>query len=88
MRGICGTAVGMPIRRHHIGASRATLIGLTPVAEATCARLGESYQRLARLLFERVDAQDLRRFLAVLRHAGVHLDDAVRQAIQGLEGRA
>jgi len=58
---------------------RATIVALTPSAEASFARLLEGYRGLARDLVAGVPEADQRRALGVIEHISARLEEAVRR---------
>jgi DNA-binding MarR family transcriptional regulator len=72
-------ADGWVERRAHPSDRRATIVALTPAAEAAFARLLEGYRDLARDLVSGISLADQQRALAVLEHISGRLDAAVRR---------
>jgi len=70
-------ADGWVTRSPHPADRRATIISLTPAAEATLARLRESYEGLARDLLGDVPPDDLARCRVVITALEERLDDVV-----------
>jgi DNA-binding MarR family transcriptional regulator len=72
-------ADGWVQRRAHPADRRATIVALTPVAEASFARLLEGYQGLARDLVSGIPVADQEAALRVIEHISGRLDAAVRR---------
>jgi DNA-binding MarR family transcriptional regulator len=72
-------ADGWVERRAHPSDRRATIVALTPAAEAAFARLLEGYRGLAQDLVSGIPEADQQCALGVLEHVSVRLDDAVRR---------
>jgi DNA-binding MarR family transcriptional regulator len=72
-------ADGWVERRAHPSDRRATIVALTPAAEAAFARLLQGYRSLARDLVGGIPVADQERALGVLDHISARLDDAVRR---------
>jgi DNA-binding MarR family transcriptional regulator len=72
-------ADGWAERRPHPTDRRATIVALTPAAEAAFARLLHGYRGLARDMLAGVPEADQECALAVIEHIAAHLDNAVRR---------
>ena len=72
-------ADGWVERRAHPRDRRATIVALTPAAEAAFARLIEGYRGLAQDLVSGIPEADQQCALGVLEHISARLDDAVRR---------
>jgi DNA-binding MarR family transcriptional regulator len=72
-------ADGWVERRAHPSDRRATIVALTPAAEAAFARLIEGYRGLAQDLVSGIPEADQQCALGVLEHISARLDDAVRR---------
>jgi DNA-binding MarR family transcriptional regulator len=72
-------ADGWVERRAHPTDRRATIVALTPAAEAAFARLIEGYRGLAQDLVSGIPEADQQCALGVLGHISARLDDAVRR---------
>jgi DNA-binding MarR family transcriptional regulator len=71
-------ADGWVVRRPHPSDRRATLIALSPTAEAAYARLEEGYHGLARELLSGIPESEQQHALAVIDHISERLDAALR----------
>jgi DNA-binding MarR family transcriptional regulator len=78
-------ADGWVTRSPHPTDRRATIIGLTPIAEETLVRLTDGYRAFAHRLLADQPAPDLERFLAVLGQLEARLDDAVASELAEFE---
>ena len=72
-------ADGWVQRRAHPTDRRATIVALTPTAEAAFGRLLEGYQGLSEDLLRGVPEADQRCALAVIDHISARLDEATRR---------
>ncbi|HUA29224.1 MAG TPA: MarR family transcriptional regulator [Streptosporangiaceae bacterium] len=72
-------ADGWVERRAHPSDRRATIVALTPAADAAFGRLLEAYRRLAQDLVGEIPEADQRCALAVIEHISARLDEAVRR---------
>jgi DNA-binding MarR family transcriptional regulator len=77
-------ADGWVTRSAHPADRRATIISLTPTAEATLEQLNESYRTLAHDLLSDVPPDDLRRCREVIRQLEDRLETAVAARIDEL----
>jgi DNA-binding MarR family transcriptional regulator len=71
-------------RRAHPTDRRATIVALTPVAEASFARLNENYGDLSRDMASGIAEADLHTALRVIEHISGRLDDAVTRGTASL----
>jgi DNA-binding MarR family transcriptional regulator len=71
-------------RRAHPSDRRATIVALTPDAEAAFARLNENYGDLSRDMASGIPEADLHVALRVIDHISARLDDAVSRGITAL----
>jgi DNA-binding MarR family transcriptional regulator len=72
-------ADGWVERRAHPSDRRATIVALTPAAEAAFARLFQGYQGLTRDLVSGISMADQERALLVIEHIAARLDEAVQR---------
>jgi DNA-binding MarR family transcriptional regulator len=77
-------ADGWVERRAHPSDRRATIVALTPSAEAAFARLNRNYGDLSRDMASGIPEADLHTALRVIDHISSRLDDAVRRGIAEL----
>jgi DNA-binding MarR family transcriptional regulator len=78
-------ADGWAERRAHPTDRRATIVALTPAAEAAFATLLQLYGRLARDMLAGVPEADQQRALTVIEHIAAHLDEAVSRGFAGID---
>jgi DNA-binding MarR family transcriptional regulator len=71
-------------RRAHPSDRRATIVALTPDAEAAFARLNENYGDLSRDMASGIPEADLHVALRVIDHISARLDDALSRGIAAL----
>jgi DNA-binding MarR family transcriptional regulator len=80
-------ADGWVTRRPHPTDRRATIIDITPAAEAALSRLDEGYRELAHHLLADVPPGELDRFRAMIGRLEERLDDAVARALATFGGK-
>jgi DNA-binding MarR family transcriptional regulator len=78
-------ADGWVRRRPHPTDRRATIVALTPAAQAAFTRLMQAYRALAADLLAGVPEEDQRRALAVIDHISARLDEAVSRGTAAFE---
>ena len=72
-------------RRAHPTDRRATIVALTPAAEAAFAKLNQNYGHLSRDLVSGIPDADLHAALRVIEHISAHLDDALSRGLAAIE---
>jgi DNA-binding MarR family transcriptional regulator len=72
-------------RRAHPSDRRATIIALTPAAEATFARLNENYGDMSRDLASGIPEADLQTVLRVVEHISARLDEAISRSTSAIK---
>ena len=81
-------ADGWVERRAHPSDRRATIVALTPAADAAFARLLEAYRWLAQDLVGEIPEADQRCALGVIEHILARLDEAVRRGTAAFDADA
>jgi DNA-binding MarR family transcriptional regulator len=72
-------------RRAHPTDRRATIVALTPAAEAAFAKLNQNYGHLSRDLVSGIPEADLHAALRVIEHISARLDDALSRSLAAIE---
>jgi DNA-binding MarR family transcriptional regulator len=78
-------ADGWVERRAHPSDRRATIVALTPDAEAAFARLNQNYGDLSRDMASGIPEADLHVALRVIDHISARLDDAISRGLAAIE---